>query len=87
MITNDSLAHFIQSLIPDAKVSITDKTGTMDHFMIRVVSEQFDGMSLLDRNRLVYKALNEPMQDRRIHAVEIKTEVPNSAHNPLVENE
>ena len=32
MITNDSLAHFIQSLIPDAKVSITDKTGTMDHF-------------------------------------------------------
>ena len=78
MITNDTLTSFIRSLIPDAKVSITDKTGTMDHFIIGVVSRQFNGMSLLDRNRLVYKALNEPMKDLRIHAVEIKTEVSDS---------
>jgi acid stress-induced BolA-like protein IbaG/YrbA len=34
---------------------------------------------LLDRNRLVYQALNEPMQDGRIHAVEIKAEAPVAA--------
>lgn len=79
MITNESLTNYVRTLIPDAEISITDKTGTMDHFSIRVVSPRFDGLSLLDRNRLVYKALNEPMGDGRIHAVEIKAEIPESA--------
>jgi stress-induced morphogen len=60
--------------MPDASVSVTDRTGTMDHFSIRVVSESFQGKNLLDRHRLVYDALAEPMKDGRIHALEIKTE-------------
>ena len=60
----------------DAEITVTDKTGMMDHFIIRVVSNQFRDKSLLDRNRLVYQALSEPMQDGRIHAAEIKTDIP-----------
>ena len=78
MISNDSLTQYIHSLIPDAEISITDITGSMDHLKIRVVSQQFNGESLLDRHRLVFKALDEPMKDGRIHALEIKTEVPDS---------
>ena len=77
--TNESIIHYIRQAIPDADVTITDKTGMMDHFIIRVVSGAFEGKSLLDRNRLVYQALQAPMQDGRIHAAEIKTELPTPA--------
>jgi len=77
MITKETLANYIRKALPDADVTVTDKTGMMDHFIVRVVSNQFKDKSLLDRNRLVYQALSEPMQDGRIHAAEIKTDVPN----------
>ena len=76
MISKDIVTNYIRVAIPDAQVVIDDKTGMMDHFIVRVISPQFEGKSLLDRNRLVYQALTEPMQDGRIHAVEIKTELP-----------
>ena len=79
MISTDVLAGYIRKAIPDADVSVTDKTGMMDHFIVLVVSNQFKDKSLLDRNRLVYQALSEPMQDGRIHAAEIKTDVPNQS--------
>ena len=72
MITNDALTSYIRTTMPDASVSVTDRTGTMDHFSIKVVSDHFKGKNLLDRHRMVYQALDEPMKDGRIHALEIK---------------
>lgn len=74
MITNDTLTSYIRKAMPDAVVSVTDRTGTMDHFNIKVVSDHFKGKNLLDRHRMVYQALDEPMKDGRIHALEIKAE-------------
>jgi stress-induced morphogen len=74
MISEETLRSFIRSAIPDASVTVTDRTGTMDHFSIRVVSNLFKGKNLLDRHRLIYDALGEPMKDGRIHALEIKAE-------------
>lgn len=74
MITSDALTSYIRQTMPDAIVSVTDRTGTMDHFSITVVSNHFRGKSLLDRHRMVYQALDEPMKDGRIHALEIKAE-------------
>jgi stress-induced morphogen len=79
MITNDVLAGYIHKTLPDAKVSVTDRTGTMDHLMVRVVSDTFKGKNLLDRHRLIYQALDEPMKDGRIHALEIKAETTDGA--------
>ena len=76
MITNDVLAGYLRRSIPDAQVSVTDKTGTMDHLIVRVVSSAFTGKNLLDRHRMIYQALNEPMKDGRIHALELKAETP-----------
>ncbi len=77
MIQEDVLISYIQKAIPDANVYVMDRTGMMDHFVIQVVSDVFKGKNSLDRHRLVYQALNEPMQDGRIHAVEIKTQTRN----------
>ena len=71
MITNDVLTNYIRKALPDATVSVTDRTGTMDHLMVRVVSDGFRGKHLLDRHRMIYQALDEPMKDGRIHALEI----------------
>jgi stress-induced morphogen len=65
--------------MPDASVSVTDRTGTMDHFSILVISDAFKGKNLLDRHRLVYEALAEPMKDGRIHALEIKADTKDGA--------
>lgn len=74
MITADVVSSFIQRAIPDATVTVMDRTGTMDHLSVRVVSDLFKDKSLLDRHRLVYQALDAPMKDGRIHALEIKAE-------------
>ncbi|HEY7532491.1 MAG TPA: BolA family protein [Nitrospiraceae bacterium] len=71
MITPDVVTDYIRNSLPDAVVTVTDRTGTMDHLKIVIVSEGFQGKNLLDRHRMVYQALDAPMRDGRIHALEL----------------
>lgn len=73
MISPQELAEYIRKALPDAQVEVVDTTGTSDHYAIRVVSAAFQGVGPLDRHRMVYKALGEPLADGRLHAIEIKT--------------
>ncbi len=84
MITNEAIVGFVRAVMPDAEVSIVDRTGTRDHFAIRVVSNAFQDKNLLDRNRLIYQALRDPMADGRIHAAELKAQTPEEAGAPRV---
>lgn len=45
------------------------------HFILQVVSDRFDGISLLNRNRLVFSALQDEM-GKEIHALTIKAATP-----------
>jgi stress-induced morphogen len=74
MIQNETVRQYIRQALPDAEVSVTDLTGTADHLSVRVVSDSFKGKTLLDRHRMIYQALSEPMRDGRIHALELKVE-------------
>jgi stress-induced morphogen len=71
VITPDMLADYIRKSLPDAVVTVTDRTGTMDHLKVMIVSDGFHGKNLLDRHRMVYQALDVPMKDGRIHALEL----------------
>ncbi|HJT22077.1 MAG TPA: BolA family protein [Nitrospira sp.] len=71
MIEPETLTAYIRQTMPDAAVTVTDRTGTMDHLKVVVVSKVFTGKNLLDRHRLVYQALDAPLKDGRIHALEI----------------
>jgi stress-induced morphogen len=75
MITHTDLEALIQSAMPDARVQTHDRTGTLDHYDVYVASAAFAGKSLLDQHRMVYSALSAAMNDGRLHAVELKTEV------------
>lgn len=73
MISPQELTEYIRKALPDARVEVTDTTGTFDHYAVSVVSDTFRGVGPLDRHRMVYKALGEPLADGRLHAIEIKT--------------
>ncbi len=71
MITPDVLTDYVRKCLPDAVVTVTDRTGTMDHLKVVIVSDGFHGKNLLDRHRMIYQALDVPMKDGRIHALEL----------------
>ena len=80
MIGNDALTHLIRAELPDAQVEIVDRTGTMDHFNLTVRSQAFSGKTLIEQHQLVYGALKGALKDGRVHAVELKTIVPEKHH-------
>jgi len=71
VITPDTLTDYVRKSMPDAVVTVTDRTGTMNHLKVSVVSAAFAGKNLLDRHRMIYQALDAPMKDGRIHALEL----------------
>ena len=79
MITPDVLAEYVRKVMPDSVVTVSDRTGTMDHLKVVVVSAAFAGKNLLDRHRLVYQSLDAPMKDGRIHALEITAQSTDEA--------
>jgi len=79
MISIPDLIDLVKQTIPDAEVNVLDKTGMSDHFIIHVVSAKFADLNLMDRHRLVQDSIAAAMQDGRVHAAEIKTDVPRTA--------
>ena len=75
MIANDALVGLIRQTMPDARVDVFDRTGTMDHFNVTIRSSAFRGKTLLEQHRMVYGALGAALKDGRIHAVELKTHI------------
>ncbi len=79
MITIQTITNYVRQAMPDATVTVTDKTGTMDHLKVRIVSQHFAGKNLLDRHRMIYQALDVPLKDGRIHALELTATTPEEA--------
>ena len=70
------IINLIQRSILDAQIEVEDMTGGGDHFEITVVSAAFKGKLLIDQHRMVQAALEDALNDGRIHAVKIKTKLP-----------
>jgi stress-induced morphogen len=68
------LRAMLANAFPDAtELSVEDRTGTSDHFLVTVASPRFDGLPLIDQHRLVNEALAAPLGDGTIHELRIKT--------------
>jgi len=79
VITQDTLTEYVKRAMPDAVVKMIDKTGTMDHLKVVVISDAFQGKNLLDRHRMIYQALDAPLKDGRIHALELTAQTKDEA--------
>ena len=71
----ESLKELIAKGIPNAKIEVIDTTGSKDHFSAVVISSSFEGLSLIDQHKEVYKAVGEHMT-KEIHALQLKTFSP-----------
>ena len=71
----NEVRELIERGLPGAIVQVQDTTGAGDHFEALVVSDKFDGRSLVERHQLVYAALGDAMRVR-VHALALKTLTP-----------
>lgn len=76
MVSPDQVEAMIKAGIPDAQVQVQDLTGGNDHYQVVVVSNQFEGKSLVQRHQLVYRSLQQAMSSDAIHALTMKTYTP-----------
>lgn len=68
-----TLSQKIQAgLAPGAEVLVNDTQGDAYHFEVVVVSNDFAGLSLLQRHQRVYQLLQEEFR-QAIHALTLKT--------------
>jgi stress-induced morphogen len=76
VIDERSVTALLHESFPDAQVRVWDLTGTMDHLQVLVRTKAFAGVPPLDRHRMVEKALAPARADGRIHALQIRTALP-----------
>ncbi len=69
------IEEMIEKGIPGARVEVRDYTGGGDHFEALVVSESFEGRTLVERHQAVYNAIGDAMR-ARVHALTLKTLTP-----------
>lgn len=65
----------IEVALPGAAVEVADHGGG-DHLAAVVVAPQFQGMSRIDQHKAVYAAVQVRIDDGQIHALALKTRVP-----------
>ena len=78
MFSPEKIKLELEKSLPGAHVRVRDLTGTNDHFEVEVVSEAFQGKTLVARHRIVYGALNS-FVGAEIHALSMKTLTPTEA--------
>jgi stress-induced morphogen len=75
-ISNDEVRLMIEASLPGAQVEVVDETGTQDHLRATVSASQFEGLSRIEQHKLVKKSVQARFDDGSIHALSIKTSVP-----------
>lgn len=75
------LERTLTAAFPDARVRITDLTGTADHYRVEIASEVFRGKSRVQQHKLVYAALGVAV-GAQIHALALSTLTPEAWDHP-----
>jgi stress-induced morphogen len=73
----DTITSRLLAAFPDARIELTDLTGTRDHFQALVVTSAFEGKTRIEQHKLVYAALGELMNGD-IHALALTTRTTES---------
>ncbi len=68
----------IRELLPGCDVEVTDLTGGSDHFHVKVVDVNFEGMRPLQRQKIILNHF-KPHIPHSIHAIDIRAMTPEQA--------
>lgn len=69
----EAVAKLIRAGLPGAEVQVS---GDGSHFEAVVVSDVFDGLSLLKRERLVMETVKDQVATGELHALSVKARTP-----------
>lgn len=72
----EEIKSTLEKALPDSMIRVDDLTGGGDHFQVWVISQSFEGKSLVDQHQMVHGALREALGSERIHALALKTYTP-----------
>ena len=61
----------------DAQIELKDLTGGGDHLQLKICSQKFGGLSMVEQHRLVYGALGDLVHGA-IHALMLETSTPSN---------
>lgn len=75
-LSKQQLTTLLQEAFQDAEIVIQDLAGDGDHYAAKIISEQFSGLSRVQRHQLVYQALGQKM-GQELHALSLQTLTPN----------
>ena len=70
--TEEGVKERIESGLTGAQVQVLDTKGTGDHFSVVVISDEFEGKSLVKRHQMVYATISDVLT-KELHALQLKT--------------
>jgi len=70
----ESIENKLKEAFPTCVVKAQDLTGGGDHWSVTISATEFQGKSMVEQHRLVYKALGDWMK-KDIHALALNTSV------------
>lgn len=74
--SNETTQTLIESAMPNAQVSVN---GDGYKYEVTIIDEAFEGLGVLARHKLVYKALDSEIASGRLHALSIIAKTPREA--------
>ena len=72
----EKVKALIEAGLPGADVEVT---GDGRHFEAVVISDEFEGKSLIQRHRMVLATVNAEIASDELHALSIRAKVPSDA--------
>jgi stress-induced morphogen len=73
--TKDELFEILDNGFSESVIEIQDLAGDNDHYAVKIISNEFNGLNKIKQHKLVYDVLGKKM-GYTLHALSIKTEVP-----------
>tara|TARA_Y100001970_G_C14244211_1_gene866933 strand:+ start:2040 stop:2285 length:246 start_codon:yes stop_codon:yes gene_type:complete len=80
MIKPETIKSAIQNILPDAEI-LVDDLGGGDHLQVSVISDRFEGLSLIQQHKIVYSALKDELATEAIHALALSTSTSKQSGN------
>ena len=78
MVTTEWIEAEVLKAVPDATVEVIDLHRSGDHFHVRVISDSFDGIRPLQRQKQVLSVMKQHIP-HPIHALDLKCMTPAQA--------
>lgn len=69
----EELETRLNAEFPGADVLVTDLTGTEDHYEVRIIAPQFEGLSRIQQHKAVMATFDAELKSGELHALSLKT--------------